>query len=220
MFFHRKRLNQKSKENETKELKEKLNFLIAEIKNEKNSIEEMKKEIQGIGKEVQEAGKEIGKEMQEVGKEVQSIGKEVSKHNMTLEDTLDGLEQQSEEEKESREQLFRLKKEQEQLLLLIGAYEEQIWNMKNFAGEYEEAFGNQLELMQRVLKSYRLPCGISMITEPEGKVDYQLHEVIEVIDTAEDERDQTVARIYSPGYLYKGRVVKKAKVAVYKVVTG
>lgn len=212
MFFRRKRLNQKSKENEIKELKEKLNFLITEIKNEKGSIEEIRKEVQGIEKGVQEAGKEIRKE-------VQSIGKEVSKHNMTLEDTLDGLEQQSEEEKENREQLFQLKKEQEQLLLLIGAYEEQIWNMKNFVGEYEETLGSQLELMQRALKGYQLPCGISMITEPEEKVDYQLHEVIEVIDTEEDERDQMVARIYSPGYLYKGRVVKKAKVAVYKVVT-
>ena len=46
-------------------------------------------------------------------------------------------------------------------------------------------------------------------------MDYDLHEVIEVMDTALPEQDRRIADVYHVGYLYQGKVRTKAKVAVY-----
>lgn len=213
MFFRWKKTEQESEDNKWKEIKKKLDSLLEELKEGKKTL------IQNEVKE-KEWFEEIKKELKEEWKkEIQGLGTEVRKHNMTLEDTLDELEQQSEEETESRKQLRQIEKERDQLLGLVGAYEEQIWSMRNFVGEQNEMFLNQMKLMERVLQGNRMPCGITLIAEMEGQVDYRLYEVIEAVDTTEAEKDRTIARIYSPGYLYHGKVIRKAKVAAYRVVS-
>ena len=58
-------------------------------------------------------------------------------------------------------------------------------------------------------------CGITVIAEYGTRVDYDLHEVIETVETENPVLDKTVADIYSCGYIYKGNVKKKARVAAY-----
>ena len=48
-------------------------------------------------------------------------------------------------------------------------------------------------------------------------VDYDLHDVIQITETKDAEQDRRVADIYGCGYLYRGKVKKKARVAVYQM---
>ena len=49
-------------------------------------------------------------------------------------------------------------------------------------------------------------------------MNYDIHEVIEVVDTTERARDRLIAEIINWGYLYKGRVKKKAQVTAYQAI--
>ena len=76
----------------------------------------------------------------------------------------------------------------------------------------------QLELMEKNLMHARQICGISMIGDCGAALNYDLHEVIEVLDTTDTRLDGMIAVVYSCGYLYKGKVKKKARVAVYRAI--
>lgn len=65
------------------------------------------------------------------------------------------------------------------------------------------------------LEYYRQLCGISVIGELEAEIDYDLYEIIEAVDTKNPEQGKRIAEVYSCGYLYKGKVKKKARVSAY-----
>ena len=90
-----------------------------------------------------------------------------------------------------------------------------MWNMKRFAGRKDETWAAQIALMEQKLEHCRQMCGISIIEKCGVEVDYDLHEVIEVRTTAEPNKDRLIAEIIDWGYLYKGKVKKRAQVTVY-----
>jgi molecular chaperone GrpE (heat shock protein) len=137
---------------------------------------------------------------------------------MALEDCLDALEEQREEEAQSQKRIAELESGQEKLLQVLDAYQEQVWNMMRYAAEHDPAWVAQIDLIRNAVRGKQISGGISLIEETGVRVDYALHEVIEIIDTAEEERAQVVAEIYHPGYVYMGVVKKKAKVAAYRYV--
>ena len=98
---------------------------------------------------------------------------------------------------------------------LFESYQEQFWNLKRFADQKDDVWASQITLMEKNLKQYQNQCGISMIEECGIKVDYDLHEVIEVTETSQAEMDKVIADIFRCGYFYKGRVKKKAQVMAY-----
>ena len=74
-----------------------------------------------------------------------------------------------------------------------------------------------MELLDRNTENQTRLCGISPVEGEAGKtVDYAVHEVVEVIETQESQKDKTVATVYRPGYVYQGNVRKKAQVAAYR----
>lgn len=59
-------------------------------------------------------------------------------------------------------------------------------------------------------------CGITETGSAGEKADGQFHEILQVIDTEDQEKEGRISQVYSPGIFYMGKLQKKAKVSVYK----
>lgn len=153
---------------------------------------------------------------QTLNQKLSQLQSSVHKHDMAIEDLLDSWEERQSEETHIRNQFREFEQNEQHLLALFDAYQEQFWNLKRFANAKDEAWSAQISLMEENLERSRRLCGIAMINECGTAVDYDLHEVIEVTDTADPTKDKRVAVVYRCGYLYKGTVIKKAQVAAYR----
>lgn len=150
---------------------------------------------------------------------VQNVGRfqtELHKHDMSIEDLMEVWEERSSGEKEARNHMQEYAQSEKKLLDLFEAYQEQFFQMKRFAGEKDEAWKEQLALMEEKLEQCRRECGISIISGCGIPVNYELHEIIEVKDTDDLSKDNLISDIYRCGYIYKGRILKKAQAAAYR----
>ena len=102
------------------------------------------------------------------------------------------------------------------LLELVQAYQEQFWNLRRFAEARDSDLAEQLGLMETNLRHAMQMCGISIIGECGLEIYYDLHEIVEVLDTPDSRLHGIVATVYSCGCLYRGKVKRKARVAVYR----
>lgn len=141
---------------------------------------------------------------------------DIHKHDMAIEDLLDEWSEKKSEEDTINIQLKKAGQAEQQLLELFEAYQEQFWNLKHYAASKDESWASQITLMEKTLKHYQRGSAISIIQASGVSVDYDLYDIIEVIDTADPALDKTIAEIYRCGYLYKGKVRKKAQAAAYR----
>lgn len=180
----------------------------------------VKKEI-GIGStRLEEAGRQLqdgNRQLTEMKEEIGRLRASVQKHDMAIEDLLDEWSERSSDEADVRKRLQEGERSEACLLNLFEAYQEQFWGMRRFAEGKDSELAGQLTLMEQSLLNVRQMCGISIIQEVGVAVNYDLHEAIQIVDTTDPGLDGIVAMIYSCGYLYKGKVKKKAKVAVYRL---
>ena len=142
---------------------------------------------------------------------------DVHKHDMAIEDLLDEWAEKKSDEDDVTARLQESAHTEKLLLELFEAYQEQFWNLKHYAVSKDEALTAQVALMEKNLEHYRRSCAISIIQECGVSVDYDLHDVIEAVDTTDPSLDKTIAEIYRCGYLYKGKVRKKAQAAAYRL---
>lgn len=142
---------------------------------------------------------------------------DVHKHDMAIEDLLDEWAEKKSDEDSVNARLQESAQTEKLLLELFESYQEQFWNLKHYAASNDAALTSQVALMEKNLEHYRRSCAISLIQECGVSVDYDLHNVIEAVDTTDPALDKTIAEIYRCGYLYKGKVIKKAQAAAYRL---
>lgn len=159
-----------------------------------------------------------GRGLEKIEQNIEQLKAAVQKHDMAIEDLLEEWEDKETQKDGFRERLHDCEQSENLLLELFESYQEQFWNLKRFASQKEEAWSAQMALMEQKLAHCRQLCGISIIETCGTEVDYQLHEVIGVVDTTDREKDRMIAEIINWGYLYKGRVKRKAQVAAYRAV--
>lgn len=154
-------------------------------------------------------------QLEDFGQNISKLQAAVQKHDMAIEDLIEEWEEKRSDEQETKEQFQALWKGEQCFLDLFEAYQEQFWNLKRFAEGKDETWASQIGLMERNLEHFRQLCGITVIGEYGARINYDLHEVLETVEAKDSALDKTVAAIYSCGYLYKGKVKKKARVAAY-----
>lgn len=154
--------------------------------------------------------------LETLSKEIQQNSTDIRKHDMALEDCLEMLTEQQEEKTQDRKRMNELEEEQNKLLKLLEVYQEQMWRMRKYASEHDPIWFSQLELSKEAVKGRENLCGITLIEEAGARLDYALHEVIEVRETADEGKAQTVAEVCEPGYIYRGVVKRKAKIIAYR----
>ena len=152
----------------------------------------------------------------EVSGNLDKLQRLVQEQGMSIEDLLEEWSERTVLEDELRTRLREGEEEEQHLLQLFEVYQEQFHNLQRFARGRDEAWTAQIAMMERSLEHYRQSCGISLIGECGTEVDYDLHEVIEAIETAQPDQDRKIADVYRGGYLYKGKIKRKAQVAAYK----
>lgn len=152
----------------------------------------------------------------EVSGNLDKLQRLVQEQGMSIEDLLEEWNERTVLEDELRTQLREGEEEEQHLLQLFEAYQDQFHNLQRFASGRDEAWTAQIAMMERSLEHYRQACGISLVGECGAEVDYDLHEVIEAIETAQPDQDRKIADVYRGGYLYKGKIKRKAQVAAYK----
>lgn len=171
----------------------------------------LESKLEALGQMLQDGNASLA----DMDQDVKQLQRRVAEQGMSLEDLLEEWSTRKTAEDSLCAQLRGCEKEQRLLLELFEAYQEQFRNLRRFADGRDEAWASQIDMIESSLAHHRQACGISLIGERGAKVDYDLHEVIEVIDTGQPELDRTIADVYSGGYLYQGKVRRKAKVAVY-----
>lgn len=153
-----------------------------------------------------------------LSQDLQKLQVDVHRHDMAIEDLLDEWAEKKSDEDSAAARLREASQTEHLLLDLFEAYQEQFWNLKHFAASKDEAWTSQIALMEQALEHYQRSCAISLINECGVSVDYDLHDIIEATDTSDPALDKKIAEIYRCGYLYKGKVRKKAQAAAYRFI--
>ena len=153
--------------------------------------------------------------LSDTARNLEQLQRSVREQGMSVEDLLEEWNGRNAAEEELRAQLRECADKERHLLELFEAYQEQLRSLRRFADGKDEEWVAQIAMMERGLEHYRQMCGITLIGECGAEVDYDLHEVIETVDTAMPDRDRKIADVYRSGYLYQGKVRRKAQVAVY-----
>ena len=157
------------------------------------------------------------KQLEEMCQQIGGLKTAVQKHDMAIEDLLEEWEEKSSDEEDIKKRFRQSEQTEQELLGLFEAYYDQFFSLKRFAQTDNGALASQIELMEKTLEQVRQKCGINMVGEHGEAVDYELHEVVEAIDTTNPNQDKTVAEIYRQGYIYKGTIRKKAQVSAYRM---
>ncbi len=158
----------------------------------------------------------LGQHVDETEAYFRQLHSDVHKHDMAIEDLLDEWAEKKSDEDDIQTRLQEADRTEQLLLALFEAYQEQFWNLKHYAVSKDESWAMQISLMEKNLEQYRQNCSIRVIQECGVSVDYNLYDIIEAIDTTDPALDKTIAEIYRCGYVYKGKVRRKAQAGAYR----
>ena len=151
-----------------------------------------------------------------------------NRHDMAIEDLLDSWEDLQKEQRAETGSLsaapsslyhqdrteFQLR--EKALLDLAMSYHDQLYMLQRAAEEaHMEDWSHQFALADTKLTNIRLPAEFQPVCSANIPVDYSLYEVVDLVPTADSFLDHLIAEVYSCGYLYRGKILKKAKVSVY-----
>lgn len=205
MFFEKKR---------TQQIKESVQEVLEETlhKQEQNQLEQ-----------------QMGQHHQ-VCESIEKNQKMIRKLSDTIEDFLDTLQEDNDETKQFQQSLKESAEREQRLVGLIALYQEQMnlleqWintqadgniDSNEHSKEAIQAWRQQYNMLKGQVSAESRLCAIENIGVEGESVDYRLHEVLQAIEAEEKEQEGMVAKVYSSGMLYKGKVIKKARVTAYK----
>ena len=166
---------------------------------------------------------------QEILAQLVKLTESAGKQEMAVGDLLDTMEEWQEDRKQqetglkdkllskTEEELSRKTAQERALLEMVMSACDQLFNLRQAAQKAEdEAWQRQLELAENVLKDKARHAELQQtgcIGEP---FSYEIHEAAERVETDEVGRDMTIADVITPGFWYRGKCLRKAKVAVYR----
>lgn len=192
-------------------------------KQEENAeaLRQLETDINQIGQTLETFKEELKEELRQGRKEEE---KWLRRQSESFEDLLEEMQ----EEKESRNAERRLLQEAEQreqaLLAMVCCGREQLELLERqitkdgaMSGDKREAWSRQFEVMRRETQKYMRSCGMEEVGNVGEPLDYDIHEVLSLTETKEEGKAGTVAEVFSCGMIYRGRLMKKAQVAAYRM---
>lgn len=133
----------------------------------------------------------------------------------TLDDFLDELQEEKETKDETKDIQNAAADREKELCQLICIYSEQMHALEESLSD-KEGWKEQFSMMRQKRNQF---CGLAQIQETGnvGEVfEYHIHDIIETERTDQEKMEGIVSKVYSPGLLYQGKIIKKAQVGVYK----
>ncbi|MBQ8159270.1 MAG: hypothetical protein IJ083_00850 [Clostridia bacterium] len=164
-----------------------------------------------------------------VGETVDKLKSGVSRHDMVLEDLLEGMEDLQKQEQKNidalrsllesdhRSEVKAMEKSRERLLDLVMVMQDQMQSFARLTAD-DPVWGQQASLMESKIRPLQMAAGLTVVMDRDVAVDYNVHEVQEVVKTVDPQQDATVADVFSCGYVYMGQTLRKARVSAYRYV--
>ena len=167
---------------------------------------------------------------EQVARRLAELSGAANRHDMAIEDLLDSWEELQEkqtqeaqslasalQEAAAREQKEARARETALLTALLSAHD-QLFALQRAAAEAgAETWLRQLRLAEQKLEETRLPAGFQIVEQTGVPVNYAVHEVVRAVPTRDAARDRLIADVDARGYVYLGRVLRKARVSVWRL---
>ena len=157
----------------------------------------------------------------------------VNRHDLAVADMLDSWDEwrQSREEvdgsllkaanEKARQEAAESQHRENALVSLAAACFDQFHMLRRSAKEAgDQTWLRQLELAEEKLSAERLRAGFQVIDDTGCEVNYSLYEIAAAVDTENPDLAMRIADVYSPGYAYRGSVLRKAQASAYRAVQG
>lgn len=163
----------------------------------------------------------------EIEARVKELERQIRRQSDSFEDLLEEIQEKNTLEERLKEERRESRQKEQALMALLLCCKEQMELLeRQIQGDdsmdegKRAAWHQQFEAMALERKRLMRPCGLEETGKPGEAVDYELCEVLEAKETGDREKAGTVARVYSRGVLQGGQVIKKAKVAAWKLADG
>lgn len=200
----------------------------------KKEIRQLKEMLQSIMRqsedEKQKQLKEVSDGLKTMTDGITAVNEAIGKHDMTIEDMLDEWEEIQAANRQEKEnlQVRLIEKQKAELDELSGRAKEliemtvQAWDqvyllLQAAQKAKDESWIQQLTLAENQIREKALHAGLQRTGTPGEPFSYEMHEPMLRVDTDKPELDMTVAEVYTPGYWYRGKAFRKAKVEVYRL---
>lgn len=178
-----------------------------------------------LGEEPWENLREALREELQEGRRVDE--KWIRRQSESFEDLLEELQEEQAGKRATERLLKEYEQREQQLLALAGSQREQMELLErqirkdtSQSAEKRSAWDKQFDVMNREAQKFMRACGMEEVGMAGEPLDYDLHEVLALVDTEDGRQDGTVAEVFCRGRFYRGHLLKKAQVAVYRKQEG
>lgn len=157
---------------------------------------------------------------------ISAVQEAENNHDMVIEDMLDSWQELQQTLNGAVERLNdSLSKEHDRLLEEARRRENRLLNLAIACGDQlralrraapEGPWQRQLALSEAQFAENALGSGLQVIGREGEAFSPSLHEVLEVDETSDPDQSLRVSEVYTCGYIYSGRVIRKASVKVWQ----
>lgn len=178
----------------------------------------------GYAKMKEWLSEQLQSQKEESADRISALETAITKHDNVLEDLIEEFESVNEEEKELVEKLTiqaensrvrELLKEENDLFSLIAEYHKEITALEALVSK-NSAWKEQVSIMKRKLANMENALGLYEVSDENHPFNYDMHEVTDIIETNNPSLDRKILSVQEKGLLFKGRIIKKAKVTAYR----
>ena len=182
-------------------------------------------EAQREGILAEESRRETGNLLRQLTEEVSELKKAATRHDETIEDMLDEWSDWRGEQADVRKTLQGYTEKEreaatareEELLNLLMKLHDQLVILRDAADQAGDAtWARQLALSAESADTALFQNGIQVFGRPGDAFQYELHEAAAAVETTDPEADMRIAEVVSCGWSDRGRLLRKAKVTVYR----
>ena len=191
-------------------------------------IQTLNQSVDALREQLQAQHQEDGKTCQNLLQSMDTLQANVRKHDVAIGDMLDTWEEWREDQAKQTEALAsalhdRLAAEADALRdresglvgALIAACDQFFVLRQAAESASDEAWQRQLFLAESAVTQKALRAGLQVTGATGDAFSYDLHKPAEKVETDRPDQHMTIARVFSRGYLFHGRLQRKAQVAVY-----
>ena len=192
--------------------------------------EEQKKEILQALESQQKTLEKLQAEQEAVRVETAKSAAALNRHDRVIEDMLDAWEElrdaqeaqinrlQSETAEERKQQTEEIRLREETLLRTVTGLYDQLFILRQTAKQTEnEIWKRQIDMMADRQTEALALAGIQVIGQNGDQFSYTLYDAVETLETDQVEQEHRVAEVIRCGYVYQGKVIRKAQVAVWRL---
>lgn len=168
---------------------------------------------------------ETGERLRALSEQITELQQHATSHDVAIEDMLDEWSDFRDEQKEMADALKRYSEKDAQtaaargddLLKLVMKMYDQLFSLRLAASQSQDrTWSRQLELCTETADASLLQEGIMVFGRVGDSFQYDLHEAVSTRDAASPEDDMRIADVLSCGWNDQGKILRKAKVVVYR----